>query len=144
MSVARSSKGHHDHMSGRNRGVVSHVHAQAGGLARQIAAQSTECWSTNSFDDASMWIRKGELQQILTASELTNKRVVEKMQAKGHDAHMPVMNINEHVFVCRADGHGSEKVCCIPMESPAVVLPQANAEMADMDSCWWSWCRLSY
>ena len=129
MSISTSSKGAYGFHTSRDRAIVSHVAAQAGGIARCIReGDAGHVWCTNSFDDASLWVRKKEVQRVFAdaACELP-KKVLQKLAAKGKNCHMPFINLNEHIFNEVVTSSDDILTLCIAVHSPAQMLPQANA-----------------
>ena len=143
-----------DWIAASNRGLISHVVAQASGLSRLASAQGTGAviglWSTNVFDDATMWVNSKSLKKdTYQEVEMHLKR---KLDACGKNAHMQVLTQCENIFVARTDlssdpasptapDSASVILSSSPVQSPCQVLPVANA-MTVYDR-WLRWTAVS-
>ena len=89
----------------RNRGLVAHLWGQATGFSKMQAGsqQADVTFSTNVFDDASMWLRDpvSNNAECKTWSNQVLQRLKDRLGPKGKNVHMPVLNSCENVFVSR-------------------------------------------
>ena len=124
--------------------MLSHVSAQASGLGDFLSAPTcTRVFSTNIFDDASMWVAKAEVEKHIKDIKSIPKRLQEKLESRGKNCHMPVLNLCENLFCEQsreANGAVDHFVCGSEVASPAQVLPLANAPT--VTNRWEAWTVL--
>lgn len=141
VTLTKRAKGHHDFYNKLDVGVVSHVDAQARAIADMLVSEVDACWSTNIFDEASFWIQKKEVLSYLSNHEAMDPRLRKKLQQKGRNAHMPVLNQNETLFTCAVDDADTPaRLQVHDCDSPAQVLPVGNT--ATLYKRWRSWSAL--
>lgn len=140
-----------------DRALVSHVHSQSEGLAAFVRdspgdQQDGVAWvfSTNTFDDASMWVSKPPdydkfRRQFLPAPM---RPTLQALGKRGRNVHIAVLNLQETVFVGRTfGGDGGQAAApafvtrAAPVQSPAQPLPVAN--IATVHDRWKRWTFLS-
>ena len=142
VSSAKLGNTHIDQENGQNRGLVSHIRAQSAGAASMIRSAGVQhCWSVNSFDDASMWIQKKEFLKLLTAEDRLDKRVKDKLQRKGKNCHLPVLNLNESIFVDLLAHPGSSAdiaAAGLELHSPGSAMPIASATTVYINLLKWA------
>ena len=157
-------RGHQDHasQSARDRALCSHVAAQSKGISQFLGDDDSVKWafSTNVFDDASMWVRKPKGYDLLKAaprSASSSPRgrtgtsllplLASSLDKKGKNVHMPVLNLCETLFVGREanseNGATPKPIItrAVRLHVPAQVLPTAN--IATIRDRWSQWTVLS-
>ena len=131
VTTARRGRGQHDYNAGLGRAVVSVNAAQCNGLCKFASDErNVFFWSTNVFDDASMWVLKSQVQNQLTDVERVDPRVLQKLERKGKNVNLPVLNVNEDWFALKSDPVAADKFDCASAAevfTPAQVLPLGNA-----------------
>ena len=131
VTIAKKGKNNADYVKGLRRGCLSHVQAQASALATFCGSDDIcHTWSTNSFDDASMWVAKAEVTHAVTDQEKCDPRFLKKLSVRGKNCVMPVLNKVEHndswkdsVDDMQLQYHARGA----HVHAPAQVLPVANA-----------------
>ena len=116
-----------------DRAVCSHASAQAQALATFVGAPGAAAvFSTNIFDDASMWVRKpAGADRILGVDNAGpgppgETMLARKLKLKGHNVFMPVLNLVERVFV-RREHASHDGLLGTEVHSPCQVLSNPNA-----------------
>ena len=128
-----AGKDDRDYVQCLDRGLFSHVVAQASGLASllgQDGAPIEHTWSVCQFDDTTMWVsRKGIEKPPADARHLRNlyEKVAKCEQRQGKNIHMQVLNQLEDIFVCKRKPGNSSYICGAHVYSQSRVLPCANA-----------------
>ena len=90
-------------------GVLAHIYGQARGFAAMLTGSADSLpdasFSTNVFDDASMWVRDpvaaAPPAERATWSAGVLQRLKDRLGRKGRNVHLPVLNSCENVFVAR-------------------------------------------
>lgn len=159
MAFARAGRGREYQAANLNRGVVSHVRAQADGIAAMLKSSPQRrvehAFSVNVFDDASMWVSKPVPEPTAGAAGTSQaeKNLATWGGRRGKNVHLPVMNLCETVFVRAAstsDGSAPPLLFGTEVHSPAVVLPVANSPTVhhrwsdwSVFTCWHVGARVS-
>ena len=122
----------------RDRGVFSHVVAQARGLAEFIhpsgdGADDVEfVFMTVNHDDASMWVQKPATAGRGATGPIG--MLERRLNMRGKNVHLPALNQVQHVFTQRrvaaaVEGEGGDPqtlLCGAEVHTPATILPAAN------------------
>jgi hypothetical protein len=110
----------------RDRGLLSHVRAQARGLCSFLRDDGdVECaFVTKMFDDASMWVRQPEARKRAGES-LAAQAERRKVARREQNVSLPVLNVDQTVHVLRRSGgaHSSSVLRTAEVHCPAQVLP---------------------
>ncbi len=117
-------------MADRNSVLVSHVKAQAAGVARFMSDERQKVMQfVNIFDDASMWVAKPpsllEKEALLLGVDPAKVKAISKHTRKRNMMHAPVLNLEERISKL-VDVNGTPCVAGLSLYSPAQVLPKAN------------------
>lgn len=132
------------------RVAVSHVEAQARGLGTALSPDDNEelhicyAFTTNSSDDASMWVQKPRLPcgWDVGAASRAARFLRKRLEWRGNNVHMPVLNINEELYTRRGWGQGlagqTSALTSAQIFSPAQVVVSPNT--ATLRYLWSRWC----
>ena len=119
----------------QDRAVVSHLRAQADGIARDVERDCDAIWTTNTLDAATMWIsrpppRNPSDMRPETLIERRARELDKKLKKRSKNVHVPVLNLLENVFVCAADNRVDGALPALTYASrvhtPAIPLPNEN------------------
>lgn len=131
--VARDGHDDHHRRACVDRGFLSHLRAQALGIAVFWAPSPTRAvdhaLSFNMFGDAGMWVAKPASEPGALEGEF-GARLAAWAGRRGNNAHMPVLNLCETLFIrAESTAPASQEKLLLGCEihSPAQVLPAANA-----------------
>ena len=142
----RAGRDNRHRASSINRGVVSHVRAQADGMASFLTGHRRSIchvFTTNIFDEASMWVQKPAPTEFTVPADaaLFDRHIEKWVGTKGKNVHLPVLNQCETLFVRSAPDLGDLLVSVMQgceVHSPAQPLPAANAATLRDRWCQWS------
>ena len=98
-------------------------------------------FTTNSSDDASMWVRKPPAPPDLYPGGHVPREaeyIVKRLQRKGNNVHLPVLNVNEEVLARRSYGaSGVSALTSAECFTPAQVVVSPNT--ATLRHLWKNW-----
>jgi hypothetical protein len=123
-------------------GTYSALQGQAAGVARFIAQPGAQSLiAVNTFDDAAMWVKDpAPAADRLAGTRVEGSRVEGKLWKRGKTIHLPVMNLEERLFMrCNSDSSSTFQSCAV--HSGSSVLCKSNA--ATVRQSWKDWSAVS-
>ena len=132
------------HAAHIDRGLVSHIRAQALGVVDWLRATKPMVTIVASiFDDADMWIQRPKNwfpRGRDSNAAASNPALVKKLEKRGRNVHMPVLNASE-TLVSVPFPHEQAPWRSMELAQPAVPMPAAN--YATVFDRWRKWTVLN-
>jgi hypothetical protein len=124
--------------------VLSFVTAQAAGVSKLMDGSAGNRvvefgWSSNTFDDASMWVRCPQPEVGEVFADAFAARLRKATGPRGKNAHLPVLNFCESLYALTAAevGQARGQTHAAELHTPAQPMPRGNT--ATLDQRWTQW-----